>query len=205
MANVVKGTDNLHSINYNDKKEIVSVTINNNGDYLTFGLEDSSGSTGGFITTTKTITKNGTYNASTDGANGYDSISVNIPEKKLQSKSATIRDNGKNVITPSTGYTGLSDITVNVALSLSALNVIPALDSPYFYTDVRQGNKYLKADFGQPVRTVIIDMNYPTSSGTTMVSTFSSSTFSEMVYSRDKYLIIAYNNTGIIGAYKYGY
>lgn len=205
MANVVKGTDNLHSINYNDKKEIVSVTINNNGDYLTFGLGDSSGSTGGFITTTKTITKNGTYNASTDGANGYDTISVNIPEKKLQSKSATIRANGKNVITYNTGYTGLSDITVNIALSLSALDVIPALNSPYFYTDLYQGNTYLKADFGQPARTLVIDMNYPTSSGMVMSSTFSGSTFSKRVYSSDKYLIIAYNETGIIGAYKYGY
>jgi len=205
MANVVKGTDNLHSINYNDKKEIVSVTINNNGDYLTFGLGDSSGSTGGFITTTKTITKNSTYNASTDGANGYDTIYVNIPEKKLQSKSATIRANGNNIITPNPGYTGLSDITVNVALSLSALNVIPALDSPYFYKEAHQGNTYLKADFGQPARTIIIDMSYPTSDGISMTSTFSSSTFSKMIYSRDKYLIIAYNNTGIIGSYKYGY
>lgn len=59
----------------------------------------------------KTISTNGTYNASDDNAYGYGSVSVNIPEKKLGTK--TINANGDYNAT-NDSLDGYSNVSVNV-------------------------------------------------------------------------------------------
>lgn len=64
---------------------------------------------------TKSITANGTYNASSDNADGYSSVTVNVSgggSPTLQSKTAT-PTTSQQVIQPDSGYDGLSQVTVN--------------------------------------------------------------------------------------------
>lgn len=83
--------------------------------------------------TTKSITSNGTYNASSDNADGYSSVTVNVSgggSPTLQSKTAT-PTTSQQVIQPDNGYDGLSQVTVN------------AIPSQYI---VPSGNKAITAN-----------------------------------------------------------
>ena len=56
--------------------------------------------TGGTTLTTKSITENGTYNASSDGADGYSSVTVNVPSgssKNVQVLQSTSRTNSSSL------------------------------------------------------------------------------------------------------------
>ena len=70
------------------------------------------------VLTTKTITNNGTYNASSDNATGYSSVTVNVSggggSPTLQAKTRTISAAGTFVDTPDSGYDGLSSVTTTV-------------------------------------------------------------------------------------------
>ncbi len=82
----------------------------------------------------KSITANGTYNASSDNADGYSSVTVNVPTgggtPTLQAKTAT-PTTSQQVITADSGYDGLSQVTVN------------AIPSQYI---VPSGNKAITAN-----------------------------------------------------------
>lgn len=81
----------------------------------------------------KSITSNGTYNASSDNADGYSSVTVNVSgggSPTLQSKTAT-PTTSQQVIQPDNGYDGLSQVTVN------------AIPSQYI---VPSGNKAITAN-----------------------------------------------------------
>ena len=61
----------------------------------------------------KTITSNGTYSASTDGAIGWSSVTVNVEEQhELQEKRVEITD-AITEVTPDGGYYGLSSVSVD--------------------------------------------------------------------------------------------
>lgn len=74
-----------------------------------------SGGGGSSTLTTKTITVNGTYNASSDNADGYSSVIVNVPTGSTinnQNKTVTPSESIQS-ITADSGYTGLGTVTVN--------------------------------------------------------------------------------------------
>lgn len=81
----------------------------------------------------KSITSNGTYSASSDNADGYSSVTVNVSgggSPTLQSKTAT-PTTSQQTIQPDNGYDGLSQVTVN------------AIPSQYI---VPSGNKAITAN-----------------------------------------------------------
>ena len=62
----------------------------------------------------KSITSNGTYSASSDNADGYSSVTVNIPSSggTMQTKTVT-PTTSQQTVQPDSGYDGLSQVTVN--------------------------------------------------------------------------------------------
>lgn len=61
----------------------------------------------------KSVTANGTYSASSDNADGYSSVTVNVPSGgSMQTKTVT-PTTSQQVIQPDSGYDGLSSVTVN--------------------------------------------------------------------------------------------
>lgn len=70
----------------------------------------------------KTITANGTYNASSDSADGYSSVTVNVPgsSPNLQAKTNISPTTSSQTITPDSGYDGLSSVQINAMPSGTA-------------------------------------------------------------------------------------
>ena len=68
---------------------------------------------GGSTLTTKTITENGTYNASSDEADGYSSVTVNVPQPS-GTKQISITQNGTT--TENVAVYASAEITVNVPI-----------------------------------------------------------------------------------------
>lgn len=79
----------------------------------------------------KTITANGTYNASSDSLDGYSSVTVNVPssEPDLQTKSVTITPTTSQqtqTVSPDSGKDGLSSVSVTVNAMPSGSTSTPA-------------------------------------------------------------------------------
>ena len=77
-------------------------------------LEDTSG--GGVILVPKTITANGVYNASSDNADGYNEVTVNVPGPDLATK--TITANG-TYLASSDNVDGFNEVIVNVSATIT--------------------------------------------------------------------------------------
>ena len=94
-------------------------------------------------TETKTITSNGTYTPS--GSNiGFSSVSVDVPEKQLESRQVYYSTNGLFRLDPSTGYDGFTyaNIEINVpTVSKSEFNKFRI----YYYTGANssESSKYV--------------------------------------------------------------
>ena len=85
-----------------------------NGNLVTY----TEGGGGSAVLGTKTVTANGTYNASSDSYDGYSQVTVNVPPTvpNLQSKTATPSESSQT-ITADTGYDGLSGVEVGAISS----------------------------------------------------------------------------------------
>lgn len=105
---------NENIINYKyENSNLNAITINNNGKNVTYSLGGGSGTSGTFDS--KTITANGTYDAANDSLDGYDEVTVNVPDINIQAtKNVTITENKTTVITPDSGYGAIKKINVDV-------------------------------------------------------------------------------------------
>lgn len=87
--------------------------------------------TGEAVLTTKTVTANGTYSAQDDSADGYSSVTVNVPAPtpSLQSKSVSYTPSEtaqSETVSADSGYDGLSSVSVSVG----------AVDSDYVGSNI---------------------------------------------------------------------
>lgn len=62
---------------------------------------------------TKTITVNGTYNASDDSLDGYSSVTVSVGGANYQDKTGIVPTESKQTITADTGYSALHSVEIN--------------------------------------------------------------------------------------------
>jgi len=85
------------------------------GEQITGTMTQSGGDA---VLGNKTITQNGTYNASTDNLDGYSKVEVNVPATtpSLQLKTATPSETAQT-ITADSGYDGLSSVKVEAISS----------------------------------------------------------------------------------------
>ncbi len=74
-----------------------------------------SGGGGGSTLVSKSITANGTYNASSDSADGYSSVTVNVPASAVDSGTKNITENGNNQ-----DVVGYAAVNVNVPNTYAA-------------------------------------------------------------------------------------
>lgn len=86
-----------------------------NGDIVTYS--ESGGDSA--VLGTKSITSNGTYNASSDNLDGYSSVTVNVagssPNLQSKTKSITPTESAQSeTVTADSGYDGLSQVNVSV-------------------------------------------------------------------------------------------
>ena len=91
------------------------------------------------VLVTKTITQNGTYNASSDSADGYSQVTVNVSGSQPVLITKTITQNG-TYNASSDSADGYSQVTVNVSGGIQFLYVDP--------NDLI-ANTYIKADGSQ--------------------------------------------------------
>lgn len=76
--------------------------------------------TGGTTLTTKNITANGTYNASSDSADGYTSVTVNVPSTQPTIQSLTVTPTTSQQTFNASGVDGYKPVTVNAMPSGTA-------------------------------------------------------------------------------------
>jgi hypothetical protein len=123
------GYDGLSQVSVNVTPNLQNKTVNQNGivtaDQGYDGLDEVTVNVSGGAATIvpKSITNNGVYNASSDSADGYDPVTVNV-QPSLQSKSVN-PTTSQQVITPDNGYDGLDEVTV-AAMRLQSKTVSPS-------------------------------------------------------------------------------
>ena len=71
-------------------------TLETKGTWLEDDIELTDVSGGGSTLITKTITNNGTYNASSDNADGYSQVTVTVPASAVDTGTKNITQNGNN-------------------------------------------------------------------------------------------------------------
>lgn len=145
-------------------------------DYLYFDDE------GEIVLGTKTITENGTYNASSDSLSGYSSVTVNVvgSSTQTQTKTATPTES-QQTITPDNGYL-LSSVTVN------------AISSTYVGSGINQNDS---DDLTISDATVTVPAGYYAESASKSVASGSATTPSTTITANPS---ISINSSGLITA-----
>ena len=119
---------NENIVNYKyDNSELVEVSVNNNNNIISFSKGGSGSGSGTFDS--KTITTNGTYIASNEGLDGYDEVTVNLPNSNFQEKSVNVTASA--VLNPDSGYNGISKATITVPSEISSLSRASVITCTY--------------------------------------------------------------------------
>jgi hypothetical protein len=107
-------------------EQIIEDVIDGNNPVDTTDLQQAEEDIAGIIpyniSTTKTITSNGTYNAVDDNANGYSSVTVNVPSPVISPLSITPSTTSQTITAPS-GTGGYSPISVSAVTSAIDSNI----------------------------------------------------------------------------------
>lgn len=119
----IKGNDNIKEFS-SENSELVSITINNNGNPIVLG-KGSGG--GGFTTKSKTITANGTYSAEDEGYDGFSTVVVSVNNSKQPSKSVYLSEAGTTIVYPDNGYAAMGSVDIEVSDSIRPV-IIPLTD-----------------------------------------------------------------------------
>ena len=101
---------------------------------ISIAFEDAGGG-GSAVLIEKTVTENGVYNASSDEADGYSSVNVEV-EPSLTTKNITEND---TYIAADDGVDGYSSVTVNVPAPVSTMNTELILEDPLSQKENRKG------------------------------------------------------------------
>jgi len=121
----------------------------------------------------KNINANGTYNASSDSADGYKKVVVNVPTPTpdLQFKSELYRANGLYSVSPDSGYDGLSSVDVEVNLPIEPSKT---------QTITQNGTVTISPDSGfDAMEEAVVTVNVPAGGN---VQTYKQATFSQNGY-----------------------
>lgn len=119
----IKGNDNIKEFS-SENSELVSITINNNGNPIVLG-KGSGG--GGFTTKSKNITANGTYSAEDEGYDGFSTVVVSVNNSKQPSKSVYLSEAGTTTVYPDSGYAAMDRVDIEVSDSIRPV-IIPLTD-----------------------------------------------------------------------------
>ena len=113
MANVIVDENSLAGIAEAIRDKLNVETLYKPGE-MAAAIESISGGGGGSTLIEKSISANGTYNASDDSADGYSKVAVNVPASAVDTGTKNINSNGTHDVT------GYASASVNVPNSYAA-------------------------------------------------------------------------------------
>lgn len=129
LTGIIRFNDaNVIHIGYEPSSEDITITAQNDetGTSKTI-TTNMSGGGGGAVLGTKTITENGTYNASADSLDGYSSVTVNVPATGITPDQMAQRSllTGSISIDTATkvGYYAFNEANITSVTSTSALSI----------------------------------------------------------------------------------
>lgn len=153
----IKGNDNIKEFS-SENSELVSITINNNGNPITFGKGAPEGS---FTVGNASVSANGTYLASDSGYDGFDQVVVNVPQTLTETTSANYTQSGSYALNASAGKAISSASVVTCVTDAENVNYITEPDeyttvNDYYFCFNNGGEPF----YGVNICTSANDSNY---------------------------------------------
>lgn len=190
----------------------VEFTATNNGNYTIVPSIGRAGMSSVDLTVnvpnstqTKTITTNGTFTPDS-GYIGFSSVSVDVPTTaNLQSVIANVNGNGTQVVTPSSGYNGLSQVTINTNVDKKSpvryISFSEQDSSPLSYVDLSSttftyNNSGNNINVTIPADKTLIRINISANYQIFIKKNSTTSDDSHVIYNGNYYFILDYGGNG---------